>query len=33
MLKNKEIIEKLTKEQKIALVTDTHDGYGSALEQ
>ena len=33
MLKHKEIIEKLTKEQKIALVTDTHDGYGSALEQ
>ena len=33
MLKNKEIIEKLSKEQKIALVTDTHDGYGSALDQ
>ncbi len=33
MLKHKDIIEKLTKEQKIALVTDTRDGYGSALEQ
>ena len=33
MLKHKDIIEKLTKEQKVALVTDTRDGYGSALEQ
>ena len=32
MLIHKEIIDKLTKEQKIALVTDTRDGYGSALE-
>lgn len=33
MLKHKDIIEKLNNEQKIALVTDTRDGYGSALEQ
>ena len=33
MLKHKDIIEKLTKEQKVALVTDTRDGYGNAPEQ
>lgn len=30
MLKHKDIIEKLTKEQKVALVTDTRDGCGTA---